>query len=340
MSDNSREVKSLIAENTLLLKNTNSNDLLSSWQGGKSRRMKLLERMGCFGELPQGVTITKAMTLEELSEAYRLVYDNFVKLGYILPNSNKMRLRLFEAMPDTATFVAKNNGKIIGVTSVVIDSADLGLPADKAFSPEIDMLRWEGRKICEGTNWIITPEFRRTSVMTELMRCCFAYAIANGCTDLIADITPSHKSFYELMAFKMIGSERSSSSELDDPVVLVNLPITETVEDVADLSEEDDFDLAQIKVFYLDTNPYLEEVESWILQEEASFLNPEFLREFFIVKTDFLDRCTPDELNIISSRWGEDLFLDVMGHSVLNRTFALPKTEYLSTLTGIHRRPA
>ncbi len=230
----------MIAENVLVTSITEKGDIVCLQQG-KSRRMKLLERMGCFGPLPAGVKIYRASTLSDLCEAYRLVYDNFLKLGYILPNSSSMRIRLFEAMPETATFVAKANGKIVGVTSVVIDTPELGLPADKAFKPEIDNLRRKGRIICEGTNWIITPEYRRTPVMTELMRCCFAHAVANHCTDLLADITPTHKSFYELMDFKAIGSERSSSPDLDDPVVLVDLPIAETLENVADLGIEDDF---------------------------------------------------------------------------------------------------
>ena len=326
----------MIAENVLVASITEEGDTVCMQQG-KSRRMKLLERMGCFGPLPAGVKIYRASTLSDLCEAYRLVYDNFLKLGYILPNSSSMRIRLFEAMPETATFVAKANGKIVGVTSVVIDTPELGLPADKAFKPEIDNLRRKGRIICEGTNWIITPEYRRTPVMTELMRCCFAHAVANHCTDLLADITPTHKSFYELMDFKTIGSERSSSPDLDDPVVLVDLPIAETLENVADLGIEDDFDLAYVKVFYVDNNPYSNQIDTWASQAEAAFRNPVFLRKFFLDRTDFLDTCTPEELQIIARRWGEDLFLDVMGHSVLNHSIALPKLEYVSSLTEFRR---
>ena len=336
MSYNKTEEKTVIAENTLLPTAACPVGSRQNRPHGKSRRMKLLERMGCFGPLPPGVSIYRATTLDDLCDAYRLVHDSFVKEGYILPQPSGVRIRMFETLPETATFIAKEGENFVGATTVITDSPDLGLPSDKAFRKEIDQLRHMGRKVCEGTNWVITPEYRRTPVMTELMRCCFAHAIENGCTDLLADVSPSHQAFYELMAFELIGSLRNSSPDVEDPVVLVNLPITEAVENVADLGIEDDFDLAQVKVFYLDTNQYRDKVEQWATKAESAFRDSAFLRELFVEQSDFLDNCSQENLDIISQRWGEETFMDVMGHSVLCRSLTLPSVDYLSSITGFY----
>lgn len=340
-SDNGSETGTVIAENNLLLakKQIHENTRLGKPRG-KSRRMKLLERMGCFGALPSGVKISRAITSQDLEDAYRMVHDGFVEEGYILPRPFGLRIRLFEAMPETATFVARVAGKIVAVTSVAIDSPDLGLPSDEAFRYEIDTLRNAGRKVCEGTNWFIDPDYRRTSIMTELMRCCFAHAVAFGCTDMIADLSPTHKSFYELMAFDIIGSQRNSSFEVEDPVVLVNLAITETVETVSRLKTEDDFDLAYVKVFYLDDNPYHDKVIPWAEQAEAAFMNPAFLKDLLIERSHYLEHCTPEELDLICWHWGEEIFQEVMEHTVKYHRLQIPHSNQISSLINLFRKPA
>jgi len=342
-SDNRREKQTLIAENTLLAKKQIHENTQFGRPRGKSRRMRLLERMGFFGDLPPGVRITRATTPQELENAYQMVHDGFVDLGYIKPMPFGLRIRMFEAMPETATFIARKSGNIVGVTSVAIDSPELGLPSDEAFHKEINKLRRPGRKICEGTNWYIDPDFRKTSIMTDLMRCCFAHAVAEGCTDMIADLTPTHKSFYELMAFDIIGSERNSSQDLDvkDPVVLVNLAITETVETVSPLKTEDDFDLAYVKVFYIDDNPYRKMVKKWKEEAETAFLDSDFLEYLFVDKSFFLERCDPEELEIICNRWGEELFQEVMGIPLHNeQTFELSPCTNVTTEKNLLQRSA
>src|SRR3989304_4219340 len=88
------------------------------------RRLALLTRTGLFGTIPFGAEITRATTLEELRQAYRLVYEMFLAAGFITPCEGKMRIRTFEALPDTATFVARLEDQIIGVLSSVVDCPD------------------------------------------------------------------------------------------------------------------------------------------------------------------------------------------------------------------------
>lgn len=277
--------------------------------GGKARRrVALLRKAGLFSNENDGTVISRASTLEDLRAAYRLTHDVFVAQGYIKPDETGLRMRVFEALPDTATFVAKDQDQVVAVTSVVVDSAQLGIPAQKVFGPEVQKLRDQGRVICEGTNWLVADSHRKSTAMTELMRCCFAHARSAGCTDFVGEVSPGHAKFYELLGFETIGSVRSSSPEIDDPVVLVRFDLSaldDLLEEIEDAQDE-----AQIflKRYYVDENPYQRFVKFWSIVAERFFQDPILLHELFVVESQLLGRLTDRELSEVESRWGREVF--------------------------------
>jgi hypothetical protein len=287
----------------------------------KTRRMKMLERMGCFRNGTQAVSIQRATTAKELCNAYQLVHDNYVEKGYIFPQPSGLRMRLYEALPDTATFVAKAGDEIVGVTSLVFDTPGLGLPSDQVFSEEIDTLRQGGVKVAEVTNWAITPAYRRTAVLTELIRCYIAHLMALDCDYAIGAISPGHRAFYELIGYEVIGAERSYSTEINDPVILVRLSLDNLRERFAAVQDDDEDDTATLKNYYLDSNPYHDQIEEWRSTAMTSFTNPVFLRRLFVEWTNLLADCSDEDLEILRQQWGENVFLDVMGHNIIYDTF-------------------
>lgn len=308
------ELKTVIAENTL----TDTPECRDrSVLNGKSRRMKLLERRGCFGSLPPEICISRAITFEDLRDAYRSVHDSYVEKGYILPHPCGIRIRPFEAIPETATFVAKVDERIVGVTSVVTDSPDLGVPADKVFRNEIDKLRYVGDKVSEGTNWVIDPEYRSTSVMPELLRACFAHSVAAGCHGMLAIVSPNHRPFYEILLFENIGSERSSSSKIDDPVILQLNNHKIAFKQWKALEPGEKNDIAVVTNSFIRDNPYFEKVGLWSALAKSSFSDPTFLRRLFVDTSNFLNDCESHDLKIIRQRWGTNTFSDVWNHHVL-----------------------
>src|SRR5690349_15279258 len=92
------------------------------------RKLGLLKRTGLFGDDLKGCTIERACSAEDLRQAYRLVHDVYLGTGFIHPVPSGMRLRIYETTAETATFIAKFEGRVVGVLSVVEDSPDLGLP--------------------------------------------------------------------------------------------------------------------------------------------------------------------------------------------------------------------
>jgi hypothetical protein len=287
------------------------------WRSGEGgctdRRMLLLKRAGLFSSDTKGARITRATGPEDLAAAYRLVHDVFLERGYIEPDQKGIRLRVFEALPETATFVAKAAAEVVGVTSVVVDSPDLGLPSDKAFKVEIDALRSAGRKICEGTNWLVAESHRRTAVMSELMRCSFAHAMMQGCADFIGAVSPGHAGFYGLLGFEQLGGVRSYSSQIDDPVVVVRLDLTGLADRFRNIDQSSNEAECFLKRYYLDENPYGRHVVTWQILSDRFFADPISLRELFVAGSSLPSRCDQKELRAIESRWGQAIFAEAWG---------------------------
>jgi len=278
-----------------------------------SRRMALLQRAGLFRDLPEGITITRATSLRDIQEAYRLVHSVFIEQGYIRPFPGDLRVRPFEALPETATFVARSEGQVVSVQSLVPGNDRLGVPSDRSFSPELDALRAKGRRVCEAANEAVASEYRRTAVPTELMRCCLAHAVSVGCTDVVTAISPGHAKFYGLLGFETISPIRSFSEQLDDPVLLVRLDLAGLGERFADVSIDDGDDEALLKRYYIQCNPYVNRVGPWSVLAERLFKDPLSLRVLFDDVSSLLSRCNLNELRAIGEAWGQQTFVDVIG---------------------------
>ncbi len=186
-----------------------------------ARRIRLLKRTGLFTDDTKGARIRRATSVPQMEQAYRLVHDAFVERDYINPHPSGIRLRPYEADPATGTFIALQDDRVVGVQSVVIDSPDLYLPSDQSFQDCIDQLRIKYRRICEATNEAVAPEYRRSGVPTDLMRCMFAHAYRKGCDAMITTVSPGHQKFYEFLGFEAVSDIRDYSSQKEDPVVVM-----------------------------------------------------------------------------------------------------------------------
>ena len=270
------------------------------------RRVAILERMGLLGDGLPGVAFARATSIEDLDGAYRLVHDAFVEEGYMHPNPTGLRMRVYEALPETATFVARYNGEVIGVSGLVTDSADLGLPSDHVFGREIDALRGRGRVVCEITDQAVSLAWRRTTVAVELMQCMYAHAMAFGCTDLVFAVSPGHAKFYEFIGFTRVGEVRSYSKHIDDPVVLVHgSNVCHRFDGVA--ADDDDTE-GFLRKYYVDENRYRQYVRTWQVLAERLFADPTVLFELFVARSGLLETCRMSELDAIRGRWGADVF--------------------------------
>lgn len=289
------------------------------------RRVTFFKRLGLFSEQANDFTVSRAMSLEDHWQAYRLVHECYVQRGYIEPCRGRVRVRPFEAMPELATFVAKVGDRVVAVTSVLMDSPELGLPSDKVFAEEVGALLLEGRRVCEITNLAVHPDYRSTGVFSELTRCCLAHAMAVSYDDMFIAISPEHARFFqEVLLFEPWGDRRSYSEEIVDIVVGMRLDLrtveARTVETDEILGQE-----AFLHDFYFVRNKFHECVRRWAVRAAGMFRDIELLRELFVTRTDLFSRLSFKEVAAIRSRWGEDTFGKVMGQPSEARLAALPR---------------
>ena len=168
------------------------------------------------------------------------------------------------------------------------------------------MLRAGGAHVCEAANETVDIAYRKGPVPTELMRCCFAHAVAVGCTDLITAISEGHTRFYELLGFERFTPVRSFSEQLDDPVLLVRLDVTGLDRRFANVSSDGLDDEALIKDYYIEGNPYHRRISAWSEMAERLFADDDLLKKLFLDLSDLLNRCNPNELRAIASAWGQE----------------------------------
>ena len=293
------------------------------------RKLWLLTRSGLFGDDTKGALIERAYTVEDLHKAYKLVHDVYLGTGFIEKEISGMRMRIFEMTPDIATFVAKVDGRVVGVLSVLEDTPELGLPSDSAFKEELDGLRAAGNRLCEITNQAVAPEYRKSAVPTELMRCAVAHLTVAGFDRAIASVSPSHGSFYDLAGFREVGSKRTYSQKLHDPVIALGMDIGQFRVFPIGLNETERF----MHHFLGPGNHFRSHIKRWAKEARRHFLDPELLAQLFITERNFLAECTPDQLAGLKRRWGHALLAEVTGDLFMPSTESLVKNA-LPTLFG------
>ncbi len=151
-----------------------------------------------------------ADTLNELEQAFSLVYEEYLRSGYITePNSSKVFFNFHNLLPSSSTLVAKKENKVVATLSMVFDSEDFGLPADSLYRKELAPLRKRMRKLGEICTLAIAPEFRLGNLIMPMFKSVYRRSLANSIDDLCIMVHPKHSSFYQLiLLFEQLGPER------------------------------------------------------------------------------------------------------------------------------------
>lgn len=142
---------------------------------------------------------------DELESAYRLLHDSYVKAGYMTPDPTGMRVLMQHHVPQTATIVAKWDGRVIGTLSLIRDNP-YGLPMEKIFN--LDEFRRDGKNIAEVSSLAIDPAYRGqiNHALFPLFR--FVYQYAWHCFEInefVIAVNPSMVDLYlAFMCFEKI----------------------------------------------------------------------------------------------------------------------------------------
>jgi hypothetical protein len=188
---------------------------------------------------PERTVIRPAASRDELEQAYRLVYNSYLQRGYIPPSPAGVRLTVFNAFPETVTFVSVLDELVVATVSVVPDTP-VGLPMDEIYSAELRELRDAGRRLAEVT--MLADRRRQIQralpMLRRLMKSVFDYAtLVLGASDLCITINPRHRMYYERFLFRSLGPLRSYPSVLQNPALARRLNL-ETAQQECQGNEE------------------------------------------------------------------------------------------------------
>lgn len=110
--------------------------------------------------------------------------------------------------PHRITLVSYDmNHELVGTITIGMEDR---LLADENYHQELDILRSNGRKVCEYNGLAIASTVKNKRVIASLFHIAILYPWGIfGFTDGVIEVTPRHAKFYQtMMGFTLIGEER------------------------------------------------------------------------------------------------------------------------------------
>lgn len=135
--------------------------------------------------------------------------------------------------PNRITLTATDKGDVVGTLSIGIDS-EVGLMADEIFKDELDAHRRRGARLCEFTKFAFDPSVRSKAALANVFHLAVIYARdMHGCTDIVIEVNPRHRRFYErMLGFRKEG-ELKVNPRVDAPAYLLRVNLAFVTEQIA-----------------------------------------------------------------------------------------------------------
>jgi len=231
------------------------------------------------------LSIRPSVSRWELEQAFRLVYLSFLQREYIEESASKLRFSIFNALPETVTFVADLREAIIATVTLVPDTP-IGLPMDEIYHDEVQALRDQGRRLAEVTMLADRRhEIRRAlPVVMQLMKRVFDYAtLVLKANDLCITINPRHETYYRrFLLFQPLGGLKTYPSVRNNPALARRLDL-DTVREACEGNQR------LLRHFFTNRTP-LETLH------EHYAMAPQDIEYFFVERTQMLKRTDPEKL--------------------------------------------
>ena len=278
-----------------------------------------------------GALLSRAVWEEPLLAACEYVREYEAAQGLSNPHHPTPCVGLAEAMPETALYVARAGDEILGVQRVVVENETVELPSSRSFALELRSLRGRARRLCEASPPATAPEFQKSDLLFEFVRCSVAHCITLCCTDLITAVEPWDVERYAAMGFRACGKPRILSRMSPFPAVLMAMRVDALagVDEPSGAAAEQT--AASLRDAYAGRNPYRSFVKVWTDLAEGAFDDAVFLGEVFARRGRLLSRYGPRTLQAVRRRWGARLFDQVFGPSATSQFRADTSAPQFST---------
>ena len=170
------------------------------------------------GALPGAFKIRLSGTRNSAADVGALVDRRYAERGYDLPGQKRDQ--------NLYTFVAYDEGALVGTVSIRLDSADRGLSADELYRDEINQFRSLDQRVCEFTRLAVDASVSKP-VLAGLFHTAYLYAARmRGFHLAVIEVNPRHVVFYRrALGFRVIGPERLNE-RVNAPAVLLCVPFS------------------------------------------------------------------------------------------------------------------
>lgn len=171
----------------------------------------------------QGLDFSVARTLEEVVEAWRLVYGSYRRKKLIGSNPLQIHTSVPASGPQATVFVGRIGPLTVTTLTAIRDSA-VGLPLDRVYVDDLNALRQEGRQLMEVSLFADRREdlARTADALLQHMRYVWEWGRLSGVTDFVIGVHPRHARFYSrAFGFEQISDERTYPAVNNHPVVML-----------------------------------------------------------------------------------------------------------------------
>lgn len=174
-----------------------------------------------------------AENLNEMEEAFHLIYNKYVAAGLQKYDPSMMRINFHNLLPTSYLLINRKKGKINGTLTLIRECHGI-LPLNELFADEIDQIRKKDSMICELSGLAVEAESYRKSkrILLSLFQSTFilAYDLL-GCTDFCMMVNPAHSAYYEKeLEFDRMGEVKQYGKVNGAPAVFLRLDLTTSEE--------------------------------------------------------------------------------------------------------------
>jgi len=207
----------------------------------------MLEHAG-MRSIFSGIEYRVARSRDELAQAFHLVYEEYLKQGYIHEHPSKMRLSLHNLVPETTTFIAKVDSTVVATATVIPDSP-LGLPMDELYREELAGLRDSGERLCEVSMLAHSSDLlsdkvplmfnaKKMFLIFFLFKHVFDYAVQEEALDYICiTVNPKHSAIYDSLLFKNLDDQVKYYGKVNGAPAIAKVLNLSTIEQESALSK-------------------------------------------------------------------------------------------------------
>lgn len=174
------------------------------------------------GTEPPEVQFSVAHNLDQVMEAWGVVYSAYRTLGLVDPNPWQVHCTPHALTNDVAVIRGAIQGRCVTTVTGCLDHPVHGLPLDAVYPTEIQRLRDQGCSLIEvGLFGDRRQDPRRARhTLLELMRWATWFGLNHGARQAIVGVHPHHAKFYaKCLGFEIIGEEKGYDTVNGAPVV-------------------------------------------------------------------------------------------------------------------------